>query len=166
LFYDLHELAEALPNIEKYRPKARRAEEVGLGRNVSLFDDLRHWAYRNVRQYKGGGLSGWNAWLSLTNSKALVRNGDFHRPLDGREVWHVARSVAKWTYQHFDIDASDVRFSKIQAYRGQLSGVARRASSEGQRADARIMAAAGMTQRAIAEELGVDKMTVNRWLKD
>jgi hypothetical protein len=164
LFYDLHELAEALPNIEKYRPKARRAEEVGLGRNVSLFDHLRHWAYRNVRHYKGGGLSGWNAWLSLTNSKALVRNGDFHRPLDGREVWHVARSVAKWTYQHFDIEASDARFSKLQAHRGRMGGIAKGVANEDKRASARIMAAAGMSVRAIAQELGVGKSTVSDWL--
>ncbi|MBX9816998.1 MAG: replication initiation protein [Burkholderiaceae bacterium] len=168
LFYDLHELAESLPGLEKFRPKARRVEEVGLGRNVTLFDHLRHWAYRNIRNYKGGGLSGWNAWLSLCNTKALVRNGDFPRPMDGKEVWHVARSVAKWTYKHFDIEASDARFSKTQAYRGSLggkaSGVMRRASSEGQRADARIMAAAGMTQLAIAQELGVTDRTVRNWL--
>ena len=38
--YDLDELAEYLPGLEKHRPK-RRAEEVGLGRNVTLFDALR-----------------------------------------------------------------------------------------------------------------------------
>lgn len=168
LFYDLHELAESLPGLEKYRPKVRRVEEVGLGRNVSLFDHLRHWAYRNVRQYKGGGLSAWNAWLSLCNTRALVRNGDFPYPLDVREVWHVAKSVAKWTYQRFDIQASDARFSKTQAHRGSLggkaSGVVRRDASEGMRADARIMAAAGMKQIEIARELGVTDRTVRNWL--
>lgn len=167
LFYELHELAEALPGLEKFRPKNRRVEEVGLGRNVTLFDDLRHWAYRNIRNYKGGGLSAWNAWLSLCNTKALVRNGDFPRPLDGREVWHVARSVAKWTYQHFDIEASDARFSKTQAHRGSLggkaSGVVRRASNEDLRADARLMRAKGMKLKEIAEQLGVPLPTVGRW---
>ena len=170
LLYELWELADALPDIEKYRPKRGRVEEIGLGRNVELFDHLRHWAYRNVRQYKGGGLGGWNAWLSLVNSKGLVRNGDFTHPLDGREVWHVAKSVAKWTYQRFDIEASDARFSKLQAHRGQLggkaSGQARKAASEDKRASARIMAAAGMSQRAIAEELGVSVGSVNAWLRD
>lgn len=170
LGYELAELAEALPNLEKYRPKARRVAEVGLGRNVELFDHLRHWAYRNVRNYKGGGLDGWNAWLSLCNSKGLVRNGDFHYPLGGREVWHIAKSVAKWTYRHFDVEASDARFSKLQAHRGTVggkaSGIVRRAFSEGQRADARIMAAAGMTQRTIAQELGVTDRTVRNWLHE
>ena len=166
LFYELWELADALPGIEKFVPKRGRVEEVGLGRNVELFDFLRHWAYRNVRNYKGGGLGGWNAWLSLCNSKGLVRNGDFLQPLGGREVWHVARSVAKWTFQRFDIEASDARFSKLQAHRGTLSGQARKAASEDKRASARIMAAAGMSQRAIAQELGVSHVAVGKWLKE
>ena len=117
LAYDLGELAEYLPDLEKYRPRRRKPQEVGIGRNVSLFDDLRHWAYRQVRAYRGGGLAGWNAWLSLVNSTALLRNADFPQPLDGREVWHVAKSVAKWTYRHFDLEASDRRFSQLQSYR-------------------------------------------------
>lgn len=167
LAYELAYLAEYLPNIEKHRPKARRVEEVGLGRNVTLFDSLRHWAYRNVRQYKGeGGLRGWNAWLSATNLKGLERNGDFNNPLDGREVWHVARSVAKWTYQRFDLAASDKRFSALQAHRGRIGGIAKGVANEGARADARIMSAAGMSQRAIAKELGVGQSTVSDWLLD
>lgn len=165
LFYDLAELAEYLPGLEKFQPKVRRVEEFGLGRNVTLFDYLRHWAYRHVRKYKGGGLNAWNEWLSLCNTKGLVRNGDFPLPLDGKEVWHVARSVAKWTYQHFDVEASDARFSKLQAHRGKAGMLSRWGDNEDKQASARIMAASGLSQRAIAEELGVDKMTVNRWLK-
>ena len=119
LAYDLAELAEYLPDIEKYRPKRRKPEEIGIGRNVALFDTLRKWAYGHVREYKGGGLAGWNAWMSLTNSTALVRNAEFINPMDGREVWHIARSVAKWTYRHFDIEASDARFSALQAHRSK-----------------------------------------------
>ncbi|MEN9492205.1 MAG: hypothetical protein RJA63_2654 [Pseudomonadota bacterium] len=119
LAYDLAELAEYLPDLERYRPRRRRPEEVGIGRNVALFDTLRQWAYRQVRAYQGGGLAGWNAWLSLVNSTALLRNADFLQPLDGREVWHVAKSVAKWTYRHFDVEASDKRFSQLQAHRAR-----------------------------------------------
>ena len=110
-------------------------------------------------------MSGWNAWLSLCNTKALVRNGDFPRPMDGREVWHVARSVAKWTYQHFDIEASDARFSKLQAHRGRQGMLSRWGDNEDKQASARIMRAKGMTQRAIAEELGVSLGSVNGWLR-
>lgn len=100
LAYELGELAEYLPDLERHKPR-KRPEAVGLGRNVTLFDKLRKWSYREIRQYWGGGLQGWNAWLSHVNSRALVYNADFAQPLDGREVWHVARSVAKWVWRRF-----------------------------------------------------------------
>jgi hypothetical protein len=162
LAYELGELAEYLPDLEKHKPR-RRVEEVGLGRNVTLFDKLRHWAYTRVRDYQGGGLSGWNAWLSHCNSTALVRNADFATPLLGKEVWHIARSVAKWTYNRFDVAASDARFKALQAHRGELGMRSRWGDNEDKQASARLMAAAGKTVREIAAELGVGKSTVARW---
>lgn len=158
LAYDLGELAEYLPGLEKHRPRGR-VEEVGLGRNVTLFDKLRHWAYRGVRDYwHVGGLTGWNAWLSVSNTKALTYNADFKNPLDGREVWHVARSVAKWTWRNFNAET----FSVIQTKRAQI----RWGDNEDKRASARLMRAAGQTVGAIATELGVAHRTVQRWLND
>ncbi|MCX7689109.1 MAG: replication initiation protein, partial [Fimbriimonadales bacterium] len=102
LAYELGELAEWLPDLDRHKPRQGvNPEAVGLGRNVCLFDRTRKWAYPAVRQYWGGGLEGWNAWLSAVNTRALVYNGDFAQPLDGREVWHLARSVAKWVWRHF-----------------------------------------------------------------
>lgn len=165
LAYDLEELAEYLPGLEKHRPK-RRVEEVGLGRNVTLFDTLRKWAYTRVRAYKGGGIAGWNEWLSLTNSTALVRNADFSTPLDGREVWHIAKSVAKWTYRNFDIEASDARFSALQSHRGKQGLLARWGDNEDKQASARLMKAAGKSSREIARALEVNQSTVVRWIRD
>jgi hypothetical protein len=129
LAYSLAELAEYLPGIERHQPKRRAAEQVGLGRNVALFDRVRQWAYRAIRPYWGSGLQGWNAWLSQCNSKALTYNADFLSPLDGREVWHLARSVAKWTWQHTTAEG----FSAWQAAQGRkagkASGVMRRVGS-------------------------------------
>lgn len=100
--YELGELAEWLPDLDRHKPRQGiKPEAVGLGRNVTLFDRTRKWAYRAIRGYWGGGLEGWNAWLSAVNSRALVYNGDFQNPLDGREVWHLARSVAKWVWRNF-----------------------------------------------------------------
>lgn len=168
--YELRYLAEFLPGLEKYVPRRRRVEEVGLGRNITLFDFLRHWAYRRVREYKRqGGLQAWNAWLTACNLRALERNGEFLYPLDPREVWWIAKSVAKWTWRRFNIEESDARFSALQAHRGRKGGVAsgesRRAASEDKRASARLMAAQGLSTRAIAAELDVDQSTVVRWLR-
>jgi len=157
--YELGELAEYLPGLEKHIPRGRKVEEIGIGRNVTLFDKLRHWAYRNVRGFKGGGLEAWNAWLSRSNSHALTLNSDFRNPMDGREVWHIAKSVAKWTWRNFDVEASDARFKALQTHRIR----ARWGNNEDKQASARLMAAAGKSVREIAAELGVGKSTVARW---
>ena len=38
-------------------------------------------------------------WQAECYEKSLGRNGDFARPLDSRECYHVAKSVAKWTWR-------------------------------------------------------------------
>lgn len=166
LHYELGELAEYLPGIEKHTPRRGRVEEVGLGRNITVFDWLRHLAYRNIRHYKtpGVSISAWNGWLSWCNGRALERNGELQNPLDGREVWHIAKSVAKWTWRRFDIEASDLRFGELQAHRGRMSGISRAAKNADKRASARLMAAQGYSIRAIAQALGVGKSSVGDWL--
>ena len=47
----------------------------------------------------------------------MARNADFDKPMDNREAYHIARSVAKWTWSKFDVEASDARFSKLQGFR-------------------------------------------------
>lgn len=169
-YYDLSDLAEYV-DLPKFLPKAGvKLEEIGLGRNVTMFEFLRHWAYRNVRKYRSeGGLQGWNQWMSVCNIRALERNGDFKHQLDGREVWHIAKSVAKWTFRAFDIDTSDKRFSELQAYRGskggKVSGEVRLLASEDKRASARLMHAAGASASTIASELNIHRDTVYAWLK-
>ena len=166
MYYDLSELAACLPGIEKYVKKRRKVEEqAGLGRNVSLFDNLRHWAYSAIRQFWGGGLKGWNGWLSMCNSRALVFNAEFSLPLGGKEVWHLARSVARWTWKH----TTEQGFSDWQAAQGRKGGIesgkVRASASEDKRVSARLMAAAGQSSRQISSELDVNQSTIVRWLK-
>lgn len=163
--YELAELAEYLPGIEKFRLKRGLATQVGLGRNVTLFETLRKWSYKAVRRHWGGGLDGWNAWISETNSRALVFNSDFRTPLDGTEVWHLAKSVAKWTWKNFSQEEFSAWQARSGAIAGRASGVARRQASEENRASARLMAINGHSSRQIATELGVDQSTVVRWLR-
>ncbi len=164
--YELGELAEWV-ELPKHIPK-RKPEEVGLGRNVTVFDWLRQYAYRQVRHYKTE-VRNFVLWQSHLNNKALERNGDLLTPMDGREVWHIAKSVSKWTWQHFDVAASDARFSQRQAHRGQKGGVAsgqaRAAAGEDKRASARLMASQGMTRMQIAAALGASYNSVGNWLK-
>ena len=90
--------------------------EVGLGRNVTVFDFVRLWAYKKVRDYKHQ-QGGFVHWQKAVYDRCLARNADFTRPMDSREVYHIARSVAKWTWTRFDLEASDARFSSLQRHR-------------------------------------------------
>lgn len=164
--YDLAELAEYV-DLPKHAPKRGKIEEIGLGRNCSLFDKLRAWAYVEVRQYREPERRNFVIWQSNAYGRALELNGDFVRPLDPRECWHVAVSVAKWTWRK-DADAR-ARFSRRQAARGAKGGVrsgeVRRDAAEDKIASARLMRATGHSIRDIAQALQVGKSTVGDWLK-
>jgi hypothetical protein len=167
--YELAELAEWV-ELPKFIPK-RKPEEVGIGRNVTLFDFMRHYAYRHIRHYKWE-VKNFVLWQAHLYEKALDRNGDFLVPLWEKEVYHIIRSVAKWTWRQFQVKSmeEDVKWREKQAYRGAkggaASGASRLAASEDKRASARLMAATGKTQIEIANELAVSRMTVYRWLSE
>ena len=164
-------------DLRKYQTK-KKPDEVGLGRNVSLFDKLRKWAYVAVRKYRGSERN-FVLWSAETYGKALEYNGDFVQPLLERECYHIAKSVAKWTWRK-DAEAL-AAFKARQSAKGQKGGKGntreaqaakgaigmsnRWGSNESKQASARIMAAKGMSSRAIAEELGVNQSTVVRWLR-
>jgi hypothetical protein len=81
-----------------------------------VFDFVRTWAYKKVREYKGQ-QGGFVHWQKAVYDRCMARNADFGCPMDSREAYHIARSVAKWTWSRFDIEKSDARFSKLQAFR-------------------------------------------------
>jgi hypothetical protein len=173
-FYDLDQLADWV-DLAKFIPKrGKNPEWIGVGRNCTLFNDLsRKWAYKKIREYKPLGIQGWNPWQSDCYQWALQYNGDFPNPLDSREVWHVTKSVSRWTWRNMSLDGwqkwvAKTHTSEIQAVRGKkggaASGVARLAASEDKRATARLMYAQGQSVRQIAQVLGVGKSTVGDWV--
>lgn len=162
--WELGELAE-YGDVHKYIPRhGNKPEEYGLGRNCIVFEFLRQWAYRNIRAARQRG--NFVLWLADCNNRCLMRNGDFLTPLDGREVWHIAKSVATWTWRRFDLEKSDERFSQRQAARGKASGVARRSASEEKRASARLMRLQGQTYQQIADALSVSRRSVIYWCNE
>ena len=160
--YEIGELAEWV-DLKKHIPK-RNPDEVGIGRNVTVFDHLRKYAYKHIRHYKID-VRNFVLWQTHLNNRALERNGDLAVPMDGREVWHIAKSVSKWTWRSFDIAASDARFSALQAHRGRQGGVAKGLANEGKRASARLMHAQGISYQNIADELGVSRRSAINWCK-
>jgi hypothetical protein len=117
LAYELGDLAEWV-DLDRFKAKQGvKVGEVGLGRNVTVFDFVRLWAYKKVREYKGQ-QGGFVHWQKAVYDRCMARNADFGRPLDSRETYHIARSVAKWTWSRFDLKKSDAKFSKLQTFRG------------------------------------------------
>ncbi len=110
--YDLGELAEYV-NLPRTLPKRI---DTGLGRNCTLFDELRAWAYQWVRIYKKNGASR-REWFAAVFGQADHLNA-FHIPLSTGEAASTARSVASWTWHTF----SEQEFSAIQSARGSLGG--------------------------------------------
>lgn len=114
--YELAELAGYV-DLTRHTPKqGAKLEGVGLGRNCTIFDHAAAWSYRNIRHFKGAA-GGYVHWLAAVYAKCLERNADFATPMDARETYAIAKSVANWAWKKFDLAASDKRFSERQAAR-------------------------------------------------
>ncbi len=97
--------------------------DYGLGRNCTLFDKTRKWAYRAIRQ----GWPEYDQWFQACYERAGVYNLQFSLPLDDNEIKSIARSIAKWTMNFFSEDKF-INFvklthnSSIQRVRGEKGG--------------------------------------------
>lgn len=124
--YSLPELAEHLGD---FMPPAswqrsRRRAPVGLGRNCSLFETARTWAYREVRHHWGNpdGLG------HAIYAHAQVLNSEFSEPLCTNEVRAVASSITRWITTHSRMWSDgpvvyEATFTAIQSARGRKGGV-------------------------------------------
>lgn len=116
-------------DLEPAQDRRKRLPDYGLGRNCNLFEQLRLWAYRAIRQ----GWPDFEQWQAACLDRALMYNAGFAAALDHQEVRHIARSVAKWTHQHLDAAS----FSAWQVTQGRKGGVrsgeVRRVGSEAER---------------------------------
>jgi hypothetical protein len=90
--YDLATLADWI----ELKPHTNGIEAVGLGRNCTLFDSVRHWAYREIQNYwEPGGAERWNREVLLYS----LKQNNFHIPLPVSEIRSVAKSIASWTWK-------------------------------------------------------------------
>ncbi len=174
--FSLGELAEYLDlsaNAKQYTPTESR----GLGRNCTLFDALRFWAYKAISDYWAP--DGLPRWHKAVLARAEALNGQFPEPLPYSEVQSTAKSVAKWTWCNLnpqgrqalierthtpELQAKRGRMANNHASAGVASGEARRAAREDVRAKAQLLRSKGMTYRQIAEEMHLSLGTVNNYL--
>ena len=120
--HSLNELAEVV-NLNTARVKKGSRAVKGNGRNCTVFDDLRFWAYnQDKKQFT------YEQWQQRCYTQAVAYNA-FENPLPPEELIGIARSVAKYTYYKeynpADSFAEYVRkthTSDIQAKRGAIGG--------------------------------------------
>jgi hypothetical protein len=91
-------------------------EVVGLGRNVTMFEKGRHWAYKAIRDYMHHNSS--YEWERAVRAQIEAINEGFEQPLPYVEVKATAKSIAKWVWQRFSYGD----FSELQAVRGAKGG--------------------------------------------
>jgi len=161
--YDMPELCDWL-TLPARLPK--RAQTVGLGRNCTLFENLRHWAYREVLTYRIK--ASYEAFKGAVLAQAIAFN-TFPDPLPQSEIRSTAISVAKWTWTKYTGRVSDEEFSATQARRGRLGGLksgrGRTAEDQEKRDTALKMRSEGHTIKEISDTLDIAYSTIGRWVK-
>jgi hypothetical protein len=162
--YDLREMAGNLELPKKATDLRRKVEAVSYGRNCTLFDLVRKWAYSEAR--KPQGWFGYEFWADAVLRRALKVNAGFSVPLDEREVEGVARHIAAWVWDRLDQFGPE-GFRRWQAAMGRRSGRARAAKA---RSKAEIVIAfkdtyPEATVREIAAKTGIPRNTVHRLLR-
>lgn len=113
--YTLNELDDWVQDSCYIKSKAY-SETYGLGRNCSVFELLKQWAYRSYRQFNYKSQGWYDACLAQANhfnNDVCVEN-----PLGYTELKGIAKSVSKWVEAHFN----PREFKVIQASRGKRKG--------------------------------------------
>lgn len=152
--YSLGELSDYV-DLDVYQDKRKHLPAIGLGRNCTLFDKTRMWAYKAIRAYVGD----FNAWHDHVVKRASLYNVDFDSPLPLSEVKALSKSIAKWTWKRF----SPEQFALIQAARGRKSGESRRQQSLFRRTRAIQLLDDGQTYQQVADAFNVSRRQVIRW---
>lgn len=150
--YELGDLDSWL-DLSAYGDRRKRLPDYGLGRNCNLFERLRLWSYKAIRQ----GWPDYDRWHEAVLTRARAYN-DTDPALPDNEVRATAKSVAKWTHQRL----SPAGFAAAQSQRGRRKGAKRRGMLIPR---VKEMAAQGASHREIARVVGVDHKTIGNWLR-
>lgn len=155
--YDLQYMAEfvTLPK----RTKKKEVAGESIGRNCMVFDMAREWAYAHVAQYED--IINFGACVM---EKVEQLNAALAVPMRSNEVLNIARSITRWTWKNMRCGRVSAAFSRKQAGRGKLGGLAKGAANSEKRARALLMSSEGTPQTAIAAELGITTRTIRFWL--
>ena len=111
--YTLGEMSAHL-DLEPYKDKRCHLPPEGLGRNSTIFDVLRKWAYKEIR--KGGYLS-MDLFINSCIQYAMGINQTFPAPLPYREIRAIGKSIGRWVYKKMDYDGF-IKWCRLRAVLG------------------------------------------------
>ena len=167
--YPLDYLAEFCPDADlaAYSRRSRK-EGGGLGRNVTVFDNVREWAYSAVRAYwRPNGYEAWAEAVRAACDSANAFGREQGGPLPVSEIKATAKSISRWVWNRF----TPAGFSQVQAHRGAKGGrISKRPTKNGKaRADLLPevikLKAQGYSNRDIAEDLQISAGSVSNYLR-
>jgi hypothetical protein len=156
--YDLPWLSDSL-DMEPYRDKRRHLPAIGLGRNCTLFEVTRRFAYTHRRVCPERAL-----FTDIYAYAGHYNESRFQYPLPVSEVRATARSVTKWVIRRMDDEGFLDWCHRRARYGNKKSQEVRIAQAE-ERAEeisAYQQEHPESTTRLIGEVLGVSAMTISR----
>lgn len=158
--YTLGGLHSALGELDKPGKVARA--DVGLGRNVSLFNAVRERAYSEFSKHSDPA-SFERAVLAI----AVAFNGEFFEcPLSRGEVAGLARSISRWTWRTFTRNAELNSYSKIQRERAYMRKDALRRQAAVRQIRAMYDAGEALSVEQIMDAFSVSRTTAFAYLND
>lgn len=125
--YSLDQLSEHLQAAGFMPPpswqRTKRTKPVGLGRNCTIFETARTWAYREIRHH-------WEDPFGLHTAitgQVHALNTDFAEPLPHLEARDIANSIHRWIITKSRMWADgpavyEATFTAIQSARGRKGG--------------------------------------------
>jgi hypothetical protein len=149
--YSLEELADWL-RFEDMRPDPSIETTFGAGRNITVFDEARQIAYREVQDYKRAG--DFAAWCDRCMRVATAVNQQFPQPLRFSEIRSIARSISKWTWRNI----VRPKFSRLQAWRGKR-GMKKRWAGRVSERQAKPWLELGISERTYHRRKQASRMT-------
>lgn len=168
--YTLQELMQGLKEADCWKDIQLQYAAELLGRNCTLFDAVRRWAYRAVRKFRDS----YDAFREAISSKVAELNACFKDKLGTSELRGIANSIANWVWKSPLRTKSDKEFAdtfhRMQSARGRKGAIASlRTRKSRMEAFASDMLAdkslLDLDVHTLASKYNVSVRTIYRWLK-
>ncbi|MDR2784640.1 MAG: replication initiation protein [Treponema sp.] len=157
--WGLTELLDYIPDkIKSWKPNPK--EVIGLGRNCTVFDQARVYAYAEWKRLR---FDDQDRLLEAVYNFSMNINLSFKIPMIDKEVLCIARSISKWTARHMTAEG----LREWHREQGRKSGKVRqiKADSKTKMIMDFIADHVGLSNRKVAAALGMPESTIRLHLK-